>query len=397
MASIKEMQTKDGRRYFQIRVSMGKNQPQYKTRLYWQDGWSEKYAQRQALKAAAEFEKECKDGKIENREQKREREKAEAAEAAKLKTVEQYIEGIYMPTKLLTISENTRESYEMFIRLYIVPAIGSMLLVDVTPAIIQRLLRNYQKDHKRSSTMRLYNILNGIFEMAFLDDSIPLSPMLKVKRPAQRKDEAGKPESEKAYTAEEMAYILSCVKAEPLKWQAYINLAADAGMRRGELCGLQWQDIDWKAETVIVCRNLQYTTGKGVYITNPKSGKTRLVDIGKETLDLLRALRDEQSHTCVSRWVFTDGTPEPMNPQTPTRYFQRFGTRYQVRDFHPHMLRHTSASIAITSGADVVSVSQRLGHADTALTLRMYAHANEDSIRRAGQTLRDALKEAQGR
>lgn len=95
----------------------------------------------------------------------------------------------------------------------------------------------------------------------------------------------------------------------------------------------------------------------------------------------------------MSKWVFTqDGTPEPMHPQTPTRYFHTLGKRYGIEDFHPHKLRHTSASIAITNGADVVSVSERLGHSDTAVTLRMYAHANEESIRRAGQIVRDALK-----
>ncbi|MCD8087327.1 MAG: tyrosine-type recombinase/integrase, partial [Oscillospiraceae bacterium] len=83
---------------------------------------------------------------------------------------------------------------------------------------------------------------------------------------------------------------------------------------------------------------------------------------------------------------------EPMNPQSPTRYFAKFGRKYGIDDFHPHKLRHTSASIAILHGADIVSVSSRLGHSDTAVTLRMYAHANEESIRRAGQIVRDALK-----
>ena len=67
-----------------------------------------------------------------------------------------------------------------------------------------------------------------------------------------------------------------------------------------------------------------------------------------------------------------------------------------MKDFHPHKLRHTSASVTLTNGGDVVSVSERLGHSDTAVTLRMYAHANEESIRRAGQTFRDALKAQQG-
>ena len=84
-----------------------------------------------------------------------------------------------------------------------------------------------------------------------------------------------------------------------------------------------------------------------------------------------------------------------MHPQSPTRYFKKFGKKYGIPNFHPHLLRHSSASVAITNGADVVSVSERLGHSDTAVTLRMYAHANEESIRRAGQTVRDALRNAQ--
>lgn len=144
---------------------------------------------------------------------------------------------------------------------------------------------------------------------------------------------------------------------------------------------------------VTIRRNLQYTPSAGVFEKSPKNGKTRIVDIGPETVAILKKLRDEQSHSCISKWIFTqDGTAEPMHPQTPTRYFKKFGERYGVKDFHPHKLRHTSASIGLTSGADVVSVSERLGHSDTAVTLRMYAHANEESIRRAGQAVRDALK-----
>lgn len=133
----------------------------------------------------------------------------------------------------------------MFLDKYILPVLGDTLLTDVTPAMISKLLIDFQKSGKaHASAVKLYNILNGIFQMAFMDDSIPVNPMLKVKRPAPRKDEATKEESEKALTAKELARVLSCVEHEPLKWQTYINLAADSGARRGELCGLQWQDID---------------------------------------------------------------------------------------------------------------------------------------------------------
>ena len=398
MASIKLSETKDGRRFFQICVSRGYGKSPYKTRWYWPDGWSKRTAEREAAKQAAAFELACKNGEVLNRAQEREKAAQEAAEAAKLKTVRQYADGVFMPTKEATFSENARSSYRMFLDKHIFPVLGDVLLTEVTPAMISKLLVDFQRaGYAHATAVKLYNILNGVFEMAFLDDSIPMNPMLKVKRPAPRKGEQPKEESDKAYTVQELGYILSCAAQEPLQWQTYISLAADTGLRRGELCGLQWADIDFRAGTVTVRRNLQYTPAAGVYETSPKNGKVRAVDVGVDVLELLKQLRARQAGTCISRWCFTqEGTGEPMHPQSPTRYFKKFGERYGVKDFHPHKLRHSSASIAITSGADVVSVSERLGHSDTAVTLRMYAHANEESIRRAGQIVRDALKAQNG-
>lgn len=397
MASIKLNETKDGRRFFQISVSRGYGKSPYKTRWYWPDGWSKRTAEREAAKQAAAFELACKNGEVLNRAQEREKAAQEAAEAAKLKTVRQYADGVFMPMKEAIFSENARSSYRMFLDKHIFPALGDVLLTEVSPAMIAKLLVDFQRaGYAHATAVKLYNILNGVFEMAFLDDSIPANPMLKVKRPAPRKGEQPKEEADKAYTVEELHYIFSCAAQEPLQWQTYISLAADTGLRRGELCGLQWADIDFKAGAVTARRNLQYTPASGVYATSPKNGKVRVVDVGADVLALLKELREEQSRSCISAWCFSqDGTAEPMHPQSPTRYFSKFGKRYGIEDFHPHKLRHTSASVALTHGADVVSVSERLGHSDTAVTLRMYAHANEESIRRAGQIVRDALK-AQG-
>lgn len=393
MASIKKTTDKDGNTVYKVQVSAGRGR---RITRSWHpvETWSAKTIEKELAKFAASLEKQFADGEVLTKQEEAEKARAAELEAAKLRTVRQYADGVFMPTKEATFSENARASYRMFLDKHILPVLGNLLLTDVTPAMISKLLIDFQKaGYAHASAVKLYNILNGLFDMAFMDDSIPISPMLKVKRPAPRKDEAPKGESDKALTAKELSRVLSCVAQEPLKWQAYINLAADSGARRGELCGLQWPDIDWKSGAITIRRNLQYTAQKGVYVATTKNGKTRVVDVGMDTLDLLRKLREEQAASCVSKWVFTqDGTPEPMFPQSPTRYFKKFGERYGVEDFHPHKLRHSSASIAITNGADVVSVSQRLGHSDTAVTLRMYAHANEESIRRAGQTVRDALK-----
>ena len=82
-----------------------------------------------------------------------------------------------------------------------------------------------------------------------------------------------------------------------------------------------------------------------------------------------------------------------MHPQSPTRYFQTFGKRYGIPDFHPHKLRHSFASVAITNGADIASVSEKLGHSDKATTLQMYTHADAESMKRASNIFRDALKQ----
>lgn len=83
-----------------------------------------------------------------------------------------------------------------------------------------------------------------------------------------------------------------------------------------------------------------------------------------------------------------------MHPQSPTQYMKKFAARYGVNDLHRHKLRHSFASVAITNGADVASVSEKLGHTDKSTTLRMYTHADEESVKRAGDIFRQALEAA---
>ena len=396
MASIKKLFDSTGSVVYQVQASGGRGRRVKRT---WrpEPGWSARTIKRELNKFAAQLENDLACGAINTKKEANEQARLAALEAAKLKTLRQYVKGIYMPTKEATFSKNARSSYWQSLNKHILPALGGFLMKEITPAMISKFLLNFQKNgYAHASAVKLYNILNGIFQMAFLDDTIKDNPMLKVKRPAPRKDEKTQDEGEKAYTVQQLRHILQCLEREPLKWQVYINLIADTGISRGEACGLEFADIDWRNETITIRRNAQYTPTDGVYLTSPKNGKSRTVDVGPDVLKLLQQLRTQQAGQAISRYVFTqEHSPELMHPQTPTRYFKKFGQRHGIEDFHPHKLRHTSASLAITNGADVVSVSERLGHSDTAVTLRMYAHANDESIRRAGQTVRDALK-AQG-
>ena len=225
---------------------------------------------------------------------------------------------------------------------------------------------------------------------------IDRNPMDKVERPKARKAEV-KPQEAEAYSAQEIRYIWNCLEQEPLKWRALVRLLIDTGIRRGECCGLQWSDVNFKGNTITISRNLCYTSTEGIYLDTPKNGRSRTIDVDPDVMALLWQLRQEQARHVISQYVFTqDGTADPMHPQSPTRYLNRFSKKYSVAGLHPHKLRHSFASIAITNGADIASVSEKLGHTDKAVTLRMYTHADQESMKRASQIFRNAVNQTGG-
>ena len=367
---------------------------------------AKKAIERELAAVSAEFERQCDAGEAISRAEQHEKDAREAAEAAakaaqqaaeaaKILTLRQYGERVFMPAKAVTMSENGRSGYQNCLDRRIYPALGDMKMPEITPAQITALLLDIQAQGKAHATViKTYTILHTLFKMAYLGDMIDRNPMDKVERPKPRKDEV-KASEPAAYTAEEVKRLLATLKDEPLKWQALIRLLIDTGIRRGECCALKWQNVNFKTGGIRIAGNLCYTAAKGVYLDTPKSGRIRVVYASDDTMALLRQLRIEQAKKAVSAFVFTkEGSPEPMHPQSPTRYLKKLSERSDIPDLHPHKLRQTFASIAITNGADVASVSEVLGHSDKAVTLRMYTHADQESMKRAAAITQEAIKKA---
>ena len=395
MPSIRKKETKAGDPFYEIRVSRGRNKSYLTMRWYPPDGWSQKAIDRGLTKVAAEFERQAATGEVISKAEQKEKDLLQKQEAAKVLTLHQYGETVFMPAKAVTMSENGRSTYQGNLDHWIYPTLGDLKMPDITPANISALLLSMQSQGKSHATcIKVYTILHSLFKKAYMGDTITRNPMDKVERPKPRKDEL-QGETLETYTPEEVRRIFSALENEPLKWRTMLHLLIDTGIRRGEACGLQWKDVDFKASTITIAGNLCYTPAKGVYLDTPKSGRTRTIDVDPDVLELLRALRSEQAGKAISHYVFTqEGSTEPMHPQSPTRYMKKFSARYNVPDLHPHKLRHTFASIAITNGADVASVSEKLGHSDKAVTLRMYTHADQESMKKASNIFREAIKKA---
>ena len=393
MATTRKLNTKDGRTFYEIAVSRGRGNSRVTSRWYPPEGWSQRTIDRELAKVAAELERKCAAGEAVTRREEKAQAAQKALEAAKIQTLHQYGEMVYMPALAVRCSENTRCAYQGNLDNWIYPALGSFKLPEITSAQISALLLSMQAQKKSHGTVvKIYTILKGIFKAAYMEDLIDRNPMDKVQRPKPRKDEV-KAAEPAACSVAEIQQILSALEQEPIKWRAFVQLLIDTGIRRGECCGLQWKDVDFKQNTITVNGNLCYTPQKGVYLDTPKNGRSRTIDVDPRVMTLLRQYRRE--NLSLSAYVFTqEESLEPMHPQSPGRYLQSFSRRYGIKGLHPHKLRHSFASIAITNGADIASVSEKLGHSDKAVTLRMYTHADQESIKRAGDIFRQAIKNA---
>lgn len=172
MASIKKEYDASGNEVYKVQASGGRGR---RVKRSWrpEPGWSAKTIERELNKFAAKLENELFNGTVNTKQEADEKARLAALEAAKLKTLRQYTTSVFMPTKAVSFSENSRSSYQRNLDLHILPILGDFLMEDITPAMISKLLLDFQKrGHAHASAVKLYNILNGIFQMAWMIQSL---------------------------------------------------------------------------------------------------------------------------------------------------------------------------------------------------------------------------------
>ena len=415
MPSVTERTLKDGSRVYEIRVARGrdpvtgKQLTPYTTRYKPPEGWSSKKAMKQAQVEAAAFEARCRAGEVMTKaerktyeqEQIRIAEQAKREEASKL-TFSGYVE-LFMKESTISRSDGTLTNYRNVFR-RATPFLGEYKMEEITPVIMRSYITELQTNGvserngeplSYNTIAKHYNVLHTFFEAAVTDEIIEFSPMQRMKKPKPKKDEI-KMES-KALTVDQSKRLIECLKNEPVMWRALVMLLLDSGCRRGEAVALRWDDVDLKSGYTQVKGNAQYTVEKGKYITTPKSGKGRMVILNQPVLAILKEWKREQAKWLLSMglphtgFIFTQDDGEMLNPNAPTKYLSKFGKKYNFPGLHPHTLRHTMATVSIANGADIVSISKKLGHAAPSITLNIYSHANQEAQLRANKSLEMAL------
>ena len=170
--------------------------------------------------------------------------------------------------------------------------------------------------------------------------------------------------------------------------------------QRGELCGLDWKDIDFERAVIFVRRSSLYMAGRGVFEDETKNTSSeRCMKVSADVVSMLRAWRAEQSKQRLrmgDQWqdsdrLFTTWNGAPIRPDGITAWFHKFVTKNGLPPIHIHSLRHTNATLLIAAGTSLTTVAARLGHANSTTTSKIYAHAIKSADQAAAEVLQDIL------
>lgn len=280
----------------------------------------------------------------------------------------------------------TYSSYEVVIKKHIKPNMGALRLQAVRGVHVQKLYNGMTAAGLSPKTVKnVAAILHKAFSVAMKQGMIQTNPCDAAELPKVMQKEI------KPLTDAEIPQFLAAIDDSPMR-NAYA-LCLFAGLREGECLGLSWGQVDFQARRITVSQQLQKEKKKGArYYIAPttKSGKPRQIEPPEIAFRYLRAERARQAENQLAAgeyWsnpdnlVFTDATGKHLAIHTFYKHFKRIAARIGRPDARPHDLRHTAATVAIASGADIKSVQDLMGHATASFTLNVYAHTS-DQMRR---------------
>ena len=193
--------------------------------------------------------------------------------------------------------------------------------------------------------------------------------------------------------------ILDALETEPLKWRLLTHLLIVTGCRRGEIAGLKWKNVDFENGKIRIDSTLLYSPDRGIYENATKTGDTRFLKLPAETMAMFEEYQtyyEELEKKNGDRWkktgyVFTRDDGSAISPDSITAWLDRFSDRRGLPHINPHAFRHTQASVLISKGQDIVTVSKRLGHSRVSTTEDIYSHLIAEADADASECIADVL------
>ena len=269
-----------------------------------------------------------------------------------------------------TLRPNTLRNYRSYIENHIRPNLGDKQLARITPKDVQRFYEKLSDCLASSTVRRIHTTLHGTLKAAQQAHLIASNPTEQITAPRFSY-------GAKQILTDEQLDVFMKVIAEDEIWCDFFYTELTTGLRRGEICGLKWEDFDEVTGTLKVCRTVYRETGGGLTAGDTKTNAgTRKIVLPASTTALL----SKKKASALTEWIF----PNPLKPEQPTnpgsayRQLKVLLKQASLPNIRFHDLRHTFATHALASGVDVKTLSGILGHTRAAFTLDTYTHTTGD-------------------
>ena len=301
-------------------------------------------------------------------------------------TVREYLVERWLPVQKSRVRPSTYDSYRRTVDLHVLPALGDTPLGKLAPGNLELFYADLLAKGRRKpggtnkglspKTVRnIHVMLNKALSDAHRKGLVTRNVAALADPPAlnaQRREEI------KAWDANQLSVFLNAV--EPHRLYPALHLAAHTGMRRGEVLGLRWGDIDWSRNRVSV-RQALISVAYEVQFSDVKTGNgRRTIDLEPGDMEVLaewrrrRARERDGRRPAASDLVFTKPDGAHIHPDLFSQTFDRQVAKLKVLTISLHDLRHTHATLLLKAGVHVKIVSERLGHANVAFTMSVYQH-----------------------
>lgn len=311
-------------------------------------------------------------------------------------TVAEYLEE-WMASKY-DVKPSTLDSYRQLIRAYVAPTIGAVPLSRLDAATLNSLYGELLRTGRRGrsgeqgsplspKTVRnVHGLLHRALKDAVILRKIQTNPADFAQQPRKRSTERtvwGQPD---------LLRFIEVARSD--RCGALWHLLATTGMRRGELMGLRWSDVDLDTGCVHVRQTMTMIESTPTLGTPKSEAGTRSIWLDAETLASLRSWRRQQNEDRLlmgSGWqgshdlIATEADGTPIHPQVLSRRFKAMLKAHGLPQIRLHDVRHSYATAALAAGVPVKVLSERLGHAEIGVTLRVYAHVLKGDDQQAAE------------